>query len=279
MAIPILTFDIELDKLVPSTYDSETSWELPSKPKITCAATCEMVTGRTKTYWTPSTDGKRLAAKVMSKELIHELVDDLYSFICRGGMIVSWGGPAVDFRALHACSEDINRKQMCIFMARTQIDIPFASSSEVGFMFSLNSAAKGMGLVGKDSSISFNAPQLWDTGRELEVLHQVQGDAILTAAVYFRTMNNPSLNWITQRGKTKTWKPYIIQVPMGGGYVCPRMQTVEECMNRPKAFVPFVTPHGLDRDYAIKWIDKFSTFSHFQGAGIGGTAANSNSNQ
>jgi hypothetical protein len=56
-------------------------------------------------------------------------------------------------------------------------------------MFSLNSAAKAMGLAGKDGSLSSAAPQLWESGSELDVLGHVQGDAILTAMVYGRALN------------------------------------------------------------------------------------------
>jgi len=266
----ILAFDVELDRLVPP-YDGSVSWELPNKPKVTCAATCEFDTGRTRTYFTPSSDGKRLANHRLSQAAVSELIDDLYSHVCRGGLVVSWGGTAVDFRALHASCSDPARQQVCLYLARTQIDIPFASSSDLGCMFSLNSAAKAMGLAGKDASISSHAPQLWENGSELEVLGHVLGDAVLTATVYARAMDSrnssPSMSWITQRGKVKTWKPTVVpmRIPVynqhstyavGEDFVLqPRMQTVEECMSRPKPSVPFVTPHGLDRDYAVKWIE------------------------
>jgi hypothetical protein len=266
----ILAFDVELDKLVPP-YDGNVSWELPNKPKVTCAATCEVETGRTKIYWSPANDGKRLASEKLSQFTLCELIDDLYNHVCRGGLIVSWGGTAVDFRALHASCTDTARKQICIYLAKTQIDIPFASSSDLGCMFSLNSAAKAMGLSGKDSLISSAAPQLWENGSELEVLSHVQGDAILTANIYSRALDPkfnpyPKVTWITKRGKMKTWKPTIISVkiPMTNYngqkdvFIQTRFQTVQECMLKPKPSVPYVTPHGLDRDYAVKWIDVVS---------------------
>ena len=114
---------------------------------------------------------------------------------------------------------------------------------------------------------------MWASGAELEVLGHVQGDAILTALVYSRALNpfyNPhaSMSWITQRGKVKTWKPTILFQNKGIGagngeefipQMRPRMQTVHECMSRPKPIVPFVTPQGLDRDFAIKWMEKASS--------------------
>ena len=258
----VLAFDVELDKLVPP-YDADMSWEHPSKPKVTCAATCDLDTGRTRTYWTPSSNGSRLASPQLSQGAIFELIDDLYAHMCRGGLVISWGGTAVDFRALHGSCSDPTRQQICLFLARNQIDIPFASSSDLGCMFSLNSAAKGLGLHGKDSSISSAAPHLWENGHELEVLGHVQGDAVLTAMIYARAMNphlrtstthytpQPMVNWITQRGKVKTWKPTMVHITPTHS----RMQTVEECLSRPKPVVPFVTPHGLDRDCAVKWME------------------------
>ena len=269
----VLAFDVELDKLVPP-YDGDVSWETPSKPKVTCAATCELETGKTRTYWSPSEDGSRLASAHLSQYALTELIDDLYSHVCRGGVVLSWGGTAVDFRALHGSVQDDAHKRMCLYLTMNHIDVPFASSSDLGCMFSLNSAAKAMGLGGKDASISAAAPQMWSNGAELEVLGHVQGDAILTALVYSRALNplyNPhaSMSWITQRGKIKTWKPTILfqQRGIGGGngeefipqMRPPRMQTVQECMSRPKPIVPFVTPHGLDRDFAIKWMEKASS--------------------
>jgi len=251
----VLAFDVELDKLVPP-YDGDVSWEIPSKPKVTCAATCELETGRTRTYWSPSEDGSRLASPQLSQEGLTLLIEDLYSHLCQGGLVVSWGGTAVDFRALHGSCVEPRLKQMCLYLTLHQIDIPFASSSDSGCMFSLNSAAKAMGLAGKNASLSSAAPQLWENGSELDVLGHVQGDAILTAMVYGRALNSlynphPSMSWITQRGKIKAWKPTIVLHPNSNK---PRMQTVDECMSRPKPIVPFVTPQGMDRDYAIKWL-------------------------
>ena len=260
-----MAFDVELNKLVPP-YNGEMSWEHDNMPRVTCAATYNTYNGITQVYWTPARDGKRLAAPVLAHQQVESLIHAMYNHVCYGGVLVSWGGTAVDFRALHAsCNGDKELQNMCIYLAHMHIDIPFASATDSGCMFSLNSAAKAMGFTEKDASISSAAPQLWDSGHEVQVLGHVLGDAVLTASLYLRTMewhHQPTMQWVTQRGKTKSWKPSLVRVQTSNGNFS-RMNLVQECMQRPKPSVPFVTPHGLDRDCAIKWMEKLVSGNAF----------------
>jgi hypothetical protein len=109
-----------------------------------------------------------------------------------------------------------------------------------------------MGFSRKEAGISLAAPQLWQNKCELEVLSHVQKDAILTMSVYVKTVLKGSMEWITQKGKTKVWNPTFSQWVFGRN-----IETVSQCLLRPKHEVPYITPRGLDRDYALAWMPCF----------------------
>jgi hypothetical protein len=241
-----ISFDVELDRLVPECWTSE------NIPQITCAAVYSHEEGA-KLFFTPASEGfaPRLSIKDASS-----LLDELWNHSQKGALIISWGGTAVDFRALSsALSGDDERQRKCSQLVMNHIDIPIASATDIGMMMGLDAAAKGTGQGSKSNLTSTEAPRLWSEGKHKEVLDHVKLDATLTLKVYDSIMSTvpPSLTWSTRSGRTKTWYCYFIADSYRNRI---RLSTVGECMTRPSAFVPFAIPSGMDREKAVEWLTK-----------------------
>ena len=246
-----VAFDVELDRLVPE------SWSEESMPRITCAAIYSEEKG-TKLYYTKAENG---GAPCLSKDDAKRLCDDLYAHFKRGALIVSWGGTAVDFRALYnSLTGDDERQRRCALVTRGHIDIPIASSTDIGMMMGLDAAAKGTGQGRKSNAISSNAPRLWSEGKHQEVLEHVKLDAILTLRVYNAMMQSipPSLTWHTRSGNARTWYCYFI--PDFERKII-RLSTVAECLLQPKKPVPFQIPNGMNRDNAVEWLKTTKSYA------------------
>jgi hypothetical protein len=248
-----IAFDVELDRLVPESWTEESAI-----PKITCAAIFSEEKG-TRLYYTKF--NKNNNAAHLSVDDAAKLCDDLYAHLKRGALIISWGGTAVDFRALYHCLDgDQERQRKCALVTKGHIDIPIASSTDIGMMMGLDAAARGTGQGKKSNAISINAPRLWSEGKQNEVLEHVKLDAMLTLRVYNSMMQSipPSLTWHTRTGNQRTWYCYFI-----ADYERKiiRLSTVSECLLRPQKPVPFQTPSGMDRDKAVQWLQNLKSYS------------------
>jgi hypothetical protein len=230
----LVSFDIELDRLV------KEEWETP---KIICAAIFTEAGGTSVFY------GDKYAA-FMSESEVCRLFDELYDHFCRGGTIVSWGGCAVDFRAIFE-NVSPDRRPKCIKIAKAHIDIPVASSTDMGVMMSLDAASRGMGIGFKTEGESENAPKYWKERKFDRVLHHVKKDAEMTLRVYNKVMstNPPCLLWLSKTCKKKQW---FCSWVFDGRQV--RMLTVDEAVQRKVPHTPFIIPPGMDRNRATKWI-------------------------
>lgn len=246
-----VAFDVELDKLIPKDEAPQSPWSLDSAPHITCAAIYSDVTGP-KLFYTRDTS--HLPAKRMSKFDASRLVDELIMHSMRGALIISWGGTAVDFRALHAALDgDVQRQINVLYLAKYHIDVTIASSTDTGMMMGLDAASQGMNLGRKSNTISSAAPRLWSEGKQRIVLQHVQKDAELTLKVYqsiFRTYP-PHLRWITKNGKEKFWLCNFIFDNYRNIF---RLKNVMECLQTKVPAVPFHIPIGMNRDHCVNWI-------------------------
>jgi len=240
-----VAFDVELDRLVPE------SWNEDSIPNITCAAVYSHETGA-KVFYTPLGEG---ASPKLCCEQANALLDELWNHSQQGALIISWGGTAVDFRALMLALQDKERKEKCMEMVKHHIDIPIASATDIGMMMGLDAAAQGTGQGSKNNVISTEAPRLWSEGKFLEVLEHVKKDATLTLQVYESIMKNvpPSLTWCTKKGKCKTWYCFFTADAERNVF---RLSNVKECILRPSAFTPFKVPDGMSREKAVEWLSK-----------------------
>lgn len=248
-----VAFDVELDKLVPaaSASESQALWTDDGAPHITCAATYSDTDG---TRYYHSLDAEGGIAHRLSVEDAGLLLDELYAHMGRGALIVTWGGTAVDFRALHgALHGDVERQRRCIELAHQHIDIPIASATDFGGMIGLDAAARGMGAGRKSHQLSLAAPSLWSEGRRREVLQHVGRDAELTLRVYMATMSRepPSLHWQARSGRWRTWWCSTVDDTAHGGV---RLRNVDECVRVPLPYVPYQVPPGMDRNVAVAWM-------------------------
>lgn len=257
-----VAFDVELDRLVPD------SWNETSTPQITCAAVYSHSEGARLFYSTDENEHEKLnsisakggeskqCAPRLNKKDCSKLLDELWEHMQKGAIIISWGGTAVDFRALHSALQgDDDRQNKCVQLVRNHVDIPIASCTDIGMMMGLDAAAKGTGQGNKNNFTSTQAPKMWTSGKQAEVLEHVKLDAVLTLKVYEAVMKNvpPTLTWVTRSGKTRTWYCYLI---IDHERKMLRMSNVEECLQRPVKAVPFLVPRGMNRDHAASWLHK-----------------------
>jgi hypothetical protein len=220
-------------------------WE---DPKITCAAVYTLAYGL-KLFHPPLTRGA-FEVPVFRLEDAQNLLDELAFHVQLGARVVTWGGTAVDFRALHgALQADPDRQRVCKHIAQQHIDIPIATATDIGIMMGLSAAAKGTRQGTKSAFLSAEAPRYWAEGNYTAVLDHVKLDAVLTLRVYHAITQSspPSLTWRTRSGHKKTWYCRLHDS---------RIKSVEECLQTPLKAMPFEVPFGMNRDVAAEWLLK-----------------------
>jgi hypothetical protein len=249
-----IAFDVELDRLVPDAAPAGalvSPWSAEGAPHITCAAVFSAAEGA-RYYFTRGADGAP-AARMACVDAAR-LIDDLWRHAERHALIVSWGGTAVDFRALHAALDgDALRQLKCLQLVGGHVDIPIASATDTGMMMGLDAAAQGMRQGRKCSGASVDAPSMWLAGQHERVLQHVQRDAQLTLAVYEAVLAHapPRLVWPTRRGQLRTWWCSTVPDAERGAL---RLRSVAECMLLPLPPTPFAPAPGMNRDVAVSWI-------------------------
>ena len=232
----IVSFDLELDMMVPENVN----WECDTAPRITCAALFSSTEG-TRLFYSETGSDFSTSMNISDTYRLH---DELWRHFQNGATIVTWGGCAVDFKALHsALKSDVIRQTQCKELVKHHVDMTIASVTDMGMMMGLDAAARGMGQGQKCNSTSKDSPRLWAASKNFQVLEHVRNDAILTLKVYLAVVHvdTPSLTWVTKRGKPRTW------------YLTTKNIKVFECMSKPCTKVPFAVPRGMDRDLAASW--------------------------
>lgn len=233
----LVSFDLEMDRLITPQWDC----------KITCGSMYSDG-GGSKLYYSIGHDGVPIAA--MRCEDLGVFVDDLFLHVNNGAMIVSWGGCAVDFRALFSnLVGDYVRQMKVLSMIEGHIDIPICSATDMGVMMGLDAACKGMNIGSKEFK-SVSAPDDWKMGRYEQVLDHVKNDAIFTMKVYnaIFTHNPPCLMWTSKSNKKKQW---YCSWKFDGRQI--RLLTVNECLQRKTPKTKFPILPGMDRDEAVRW--------------------------
>lgn len=232
----VVAFDLELDTMVPENVN----WDSHMTPRITCASLYSVVEG---TRFFFSETGCDFSPFLSFKDA-SRLHDELWKHSLQGATIVTWGGCAVDFKALYAAlRNDPERQQQCKHLVQHHVDMTIASVTDIGMMMGLDAAARGMGQGQKCNSISKDSPRLWAANKNFQVLEHVRNDSILTYKVYMAVVRVevPALTWVTKRGKTRTWYLSTLNI------------SVKDCMQRPCIRVPFLVPRGMDRELAAAW--------------------------
>lgn len=252
-------FDVELDKLLESS-DSPTTkaWEkYKNCPGITCASTFCNKDG-SKLFF--SKDSRGNIMQKMTRKDCKVLLEELWNHYENGAIIISWGGTAVDFRALYCALEGESESQLkCLEIIKNHVDVTISSATDMGVMMGLNAAAKGTLQGEKSDGVSTEAPKLWKNKQFNEVLDHVKHDALLTLKVYeYIICNNPpSLTWQTKNGKTKTWNCSFVDLEQDFRRLC----TVMECLLKPMPNVPYTIVPGMNRDVAVEWLLEEDNFA------------------
>ena len=254
-----VAFDLELDKLLePVDSPTSKSWEkYDNCPGITCASTFCNQDG-SKLFLSKDSRGNIL--QKMTRKDCKVLLEELWSHYENGAIIISWGGTAVDFRALYcALNGDSESQLKCLEIIRNHVDVTISSATDMGIMMGLNAAAKGTLQGEKSNDVSTEAPKLWKNKHFNEVLKHVKHDALLTLKVYeFITSNNPpSLTWQTKSGKSKMWTCSFMEITQDFR----RLYTVMECLLKPMPKVPYAIVPGMNRDVAVEWLLQEDNFA------------------
>ncbi len=229
-----VAFDLEIADDLPGD-DEEMRHDLG----ITCAATVTD-TGRTR-VWHDN------YAERMSKERACELVKYLATQHAENGKtIVTWNGLGFDFRVLQEAS---GMNVICQSLAINHIDIAFHMLCDKGFMCKLDKAAQGMNMEGKTEGMTGAiAPELWRRDRASQdmVLEYVKQDAVVTAELYERILEDRQMRWVTGRGNLGYWYP---QMSEG------RLLTVGEAVTLEQPDVSWMDdPSIWDRNRFYGWV-------------------------
>jgi hypothetical protein len=195
VAVKYLAFDIETAKVQPQHgFDRRSHRPLG----ISCAAT--FLSGADKpVLWHGGANGKR-PAKRMDRRELRRLIVYLEKKVKCGYKIVTWNGLGFDFDIL---AEESGMLDKCRSLAIDHVDMMFHALCRLGYGISLDSAAKGMDLVGKSGVTGVSAPRRWTEGRRKEVLKYVAHDVEITLDLAEICGTRGLLYWITRSGRRR----------------------------------------------------------------------------
>jgi hypothetical protein len=205
-----LAFDIETTKARPANdYD----WRSSRPLGISCSATF-LSGGGEPLFWHGGANRKHPTKRMRPHE-VQRLVNYLEKEVECGYTIVTWNGLGFDFDIL---AEESGMLEKCRRLANAHVDMMFHALCRLGHGISLNSAAKGMDLVGKDAKALTGAlaPRLWAEGRREEVLEYVAHDVEITLEVAEICGARGFLRWVTHSGRGR-------KLPLPNGWLPVRL--------------------------------------------------------
>jgi hypothetical protein len=198
-----LAFDMETAKGQPAT---DCNWKSYRPLGISCAATF-LSGAHVPLLWYGGANRKR-PTKRMHRQEAQGLVNYLEKQVKCGYTIVTWNGLSFDFDVL---AEESGMIEKCRTLAINHVDMMFHALCRLGHGISLDSAAKGMDLLGKNEDMTgILAPQLWTEGRHKEVLEYVAHDAEITLELAEICGAHGLLRWVTRSGRRRK-----LQLPNG----------------------------------------------------------------
>jgi hypothetical protein len=150
----------------------------------------------------------------MCRQEVQRLVNYLEKQVESGYTIVTWNGLGFDFEIL---AEESGMPENCRGLALDHVDMMFHALCRLGHGVSLDSAAKGMNLAGKDESLrGALAPQFWAEGRRKEVLEYVAHDVEITLQLAEICGSRGFLRWVTHGGRKR-------KMPLPNGWLPVRL--------------------------------------------------------
>jgi len=186
----------------------------------------------------------------MTVEQARRMADWLIDEARAGSIIITWNGAGFDFPVLARECDDPNYERELAQVTMAHVDVAFQFFCTMGYMISLNAAAKALHLEGKLPGMSGRlAPLLWNapardlTDREMMEFRElgvepgshaarnlcaryVIQDALTTLQVYERLMEDRILVWRTRAGHLtkRPWIPLVTGNP-------PRLYTCAESLD------------------------------------------------
>jgi len=189
-------FDLETATVLPSDCPP---WGTCGPVGISCAATWACDSDEPQLWF--GCGSRRRPASRMAESEVRRLVRYLATQVQRGYTILTWNGLGFDFRIL---AEESGLSKECCDLAVEHVDMMFHVLCRLGFGVALGSAAKGLGVGIKPAGVSGSLiPQLWNEGRQEEVLQYVANDAKLTLAVAEACEKRGHLCWLTRSGRRR----------------------------------------------------------------------------
>jgi hypothetical protein len=189
-----LAFDVETAEAQPANDYDRKSYRLLG---ISCAATF-LSGAREPLLWYGGANRKR-PTKRMHRQEAQGLVNYLEKQVGCGYTIVTWNGLNFDFDVL---AEESGMLERCRRLAINHIDMMFHALCRLGHGIGLDSAAKGMDLVGKAAGLTGGlVPQFWARGRRQKVLEYVAHDVEIILELAEMCSARGFLRWVTQSGR------------------------------------------------------------------------------
>jgi RNase_H superfamily len=219
-----LAFDVETAKPQPANnYD----WKSYRPLGISCAATF-LSGAHEPLLWYGGANRKR-PTKRMPRQEAQALVNYLEKQVECGYTIVTWNGVNFDLDVL---AEESGMLEKCRNLAINHVDMMFHVLCRLGYGISLDSAAKGMNLLGKNENLTgILAPQLWAEGRRKDVLEYVAHDAEITLELAEICEAQGLLRWLTRSGRGR-------KLPLPNGWLPVRLAE-----KLPKNGTSYMWPH------------------------------------
>lgn len=210
-----MAFDIETAK--PVVFE-DPDWRR-YRPLGICCATTLLEGEETALIWHGGTSQKRPTRQMKRRELL-KLLEYLARKAEDGFTILTWNGVGFDFDVL---VEESGESKLCRQLAAEHVDMMFHILCRIGFGVALDSAAKGMGIEGKDRGLSSaSAPVLWGKGMHEDVFEYVKRDVRTTLALGKLCEARGRIDWSTCSGKLRS-----LLIPKG-------WLTVKQAMKLPE---------------------------------------------
>jgi hypothetical protein len=230
-----LAFDIETVKPV---VFGDSDWRRYRPLGICCAST--LLEGEEKVLlWHGGTNQRRPTRQMKRRGLL-KLLEYLARKTEDGFTILTWNGVGFDFDVL---AEESGEAKLCRQLAGEHVDMMFHILCQVGCGVALDSAARGVGIEGKDRGLnSASVPVLWEMAMHEDVFRYVEQDVRTTLALGKSCEARGRIDWSTRDGKLRS-----MLIPKG-------WLTVEQAMKLPEPANTWLFDQW-SRNKFTRWLD------------------------
>ena len=199
-----LAFDLETVRPFPE----DRNWRSIRPMGIACAATCGQDDPAPRTWCHRSQSGDielqltRLQAQSLVKQLMALTNPEQTPTPCT---ILTWNGLGFAFDIL---AEESGMVDECRQLALDHVDMMFYIFSTLGYLISLDKAAKGMGTPGKPPGMTgATANEMWNSGDRTPVINYCASDVHSTLTLALECERQRRLQWTSNRGECHVLLP------------------------------------------------------------------------